>query len=81
MMEVLVLFGAGLLLVLFKWAMDEAFIYRRARRQSRPPMRGPVMPFDEAFIYRRARRQSRPPMRGPVMPPFGDFDNDEGGEL
>ena len=56
-MEVLVLFGAGLLLVLFKWAMDEAFIYRRARRQSRPPM------------------------RGPVMPPFGDFDNDEGGEL
>jgi len=44
MMEVLVLFGAGLLLVLLKWAMDEAFIYRRPRRQSRPPMRGPVMP-------------------------------------
>jgi hypothetical protein len=50
-MSVVALFGVGLALVLLKWAMDELLIYRRPRRQSRPPMRGPVMPtmpFDDS---------------------------------
>jgi len=44
-MSLFVLFGVGLLLVLFKWAMDELFVHRpqqRPRRPSMPAMRGPV---------------------------------------
>ena len=44
-MSLFVLFGVGLLLVLFKWAMDELFVHRpqqRPRRPSMPAMRGPL---------------------------------------